>query len=688
MRYQTTRLLIGLSALLLGAHSVSGQDKQPRRPINLDDLAKMVRVSDPQLAPDERSIVIVVSRPNYDKSRHDAELVLVDVSSRKQRVLTRDRQGVSQPRWSPSGDRLAFLAMHGADKKAKPQIFVMPMNGGDAQRITDAPEGVTHFAWKPDGKDVAYAAHDERPNKKAYEKGEDAFEIDEGSFLDTSTPTPIHLWLVPSDGGKAKRLTSGKWSLHMMPPPGPPASPLSWSPDGSKLLFVKQDRPQWSFSDRTAIQVLDVASGKIRGLTGRKSLESTPSFSPDGTQVAYWYWRDGLMFSQSEIWVAPSAGGEGKCVTRELDRCLYLSAWVPKQAERLLGGTKDGALIVGGNNRTHTSLYMQPLKSRTLVINLGSVEPSWSFHVDAQIGKRGGIALSGSESSRPTELYYLGANAEVARLTDFHRDFADINLGKVESITWQGPDDFDENGILIYPPGFNAKDKKKHPLVLLIHGGPMAASTEAFSLWGQLIAARGYVVFQPNYRGSDNMGYEFQKAVFNDAGAGPGRDVMAGLEEVKKRGFIDDSRIAVSGWSYGGYMTTWLIGNYPGVWKTAIAGAAVTDWFDSYNLSDLRVYEDYVFGGSPWRDKEKAFREQSPITYAKKIKTPTLIVATTGDARVPITQSYRLYHALRDNGVPVRFVAYPVSGHFPGDPVRFRDLMRRWTGWLDEHLRK
>lgn len=673
MKMITKFVCVGL--IVLAASQVDGQEKKARRPINLDDLAKIVRVSDPQLSPDEQSIVVVVSRPNYDKNRHDAELVLVDVSSRKQRVLTRDRLGVTQPRWSPSGDRLAFLAMHGADKKARPQVFVMPMNGGDAQRITDAPEGIAHFAWKPDGKEIAYAAADERPNKKAIEKGDDAFEIVEGSFLDTSTPTSVHLWLISSEGGKAKRLTSGSWSLHMQPPPGPPASPLSWSPDGGKLLFVKQEKPQTSFTDRTTVQVLDVTSGKIRGLTGRKSLESSPAFSPDGTQVAYWYWRDGLMFSQSEIWVAPSEGGEGKCVTRELDRCLYLSAW-----------SFDGkALIVGGNDGTRTSLWAQFLEGPANHIGLGRVQPSWGFHVDANVGKKGSIALTGSEFNRPTELYFHGIEG-VKRLTEFNKETTDRALGEVEIVKWQGPDDFEQNGILIYPPGFRAKEKKKYPLVLLIHGGPMAASTEAFSLWGQMITARGYVVFQPNYRGSDNMGYKYQKAVFNDAGAGPGRDVMAGLEEVKKRGFVDESRIAVTGWSYGGYMTTWLAGNYPNVWKTAIAGAAVTDWFDSYNLSDLRVYENYVFGGSPWLTKEKAYREQSPITYAKKIKTPTLIVATTGDARVPITQSYRLYHALRDNGVPVRFVGYPVSGHFPGDPVRFRDLMRRWTDWLDQHL--
>jgi dipeptidyl aminopeptidase/acylaminoacyl peptidase len=152
---------------------------------------------------------------------------------------------------------------------------------------------------------------------------------------------------------------------------------------------------------------------------------------------------------------------------------------------------------------------------------------------------------------------------------------------------------------------------------------------------------------------------------------------------------VDEKRIAATGWSYGGYMTSWLIGNYPEVWKTAIAGAAVTDWNDQYNLSDGNVLNRYTFGGSPWKggEYEKLFREQSPIAFASKIRTPTLIVSTTGDARVPVTQSYKLYRALKDNDVPVKFVAYPVPGHFPGDPVRQRDLMKRWVAWLDENMK-
>ncbi len=199
----------------------------------------------------------------------------------------------------------------------------------------------------------------------------------------------------------------------------------------------------------------------------------------------------------------------------------------------------------------------------------------------------------------------------------------------------------------------------------------------------QLMAARDWVIFSPNYRGSDNLGADYQRAVIDDAGDGPGRDAMAGVEAVKARGFVDDRRVAVSGWSYGGYMTTWLIGHYDG-WTAAVAGAAVTDYIDSYALSDVNVVFGYGFAGSPYLDDNaEGWRLQSPITYAENMRTPTLILSNTGDARVPITESYKLYHALKDNGVPVEFIAYPLPGHFPADPVHRRDVYRRWMEGID-----
>ena len=209
-----------------------------------------------------------------------------------------------------------------------------------------------------------------------------------------------------------------------------------------------------------------------------------------------------------------------------------------------------------------------------------------------------------------------------------------------------------------------------------------------FSARAQWLASHGWVVFQPNYRGSDNLGNDYQAAIWNDAGAGPGRDVMSGVDLLIQRGIADPSRMAVSGWSYGGYMTTWLLGNYPDRWRAGIAGASVTDHIDQYVLSDIHSSVATYYGGSPFTDPKRlqAYREQAPITYATSIKAPTLVLCDTGDQRVPISESFILYHVLRDNGVKTKFIAYPVAGHHPSDPVHRRDRERRWAAWLQEHL--
>lgn len=666
------RVCSSLFLLSLTAALAHGQAKR----LELDDLGKLVGVGEPQLAPDGRSVVIVVSRPNYDKNRYDRELVLVDVNTGKRRVLTHGHRAIGQPRWSPNGDRLAFLAAGGEGNAVKHQVYVLPMNGGEALCVTDAPNGVQHYAWKPDGSALAYATADDPPNKKEIEKGNDAFEIGNNDFLADKAPTPVHVWLVSSEGGTAKRLTSGPSGLTTVPPPGQPASPLAWSPDGASLLVVLQAKPHDGDNDQTTVQVLDVATGKLRRLTDRAALESVPGFSPDGSQVAYWYPKDGDPNSIIEVWVAPAAGGKGTCLTGPLDRCLFHSVWMP-----------DGkALLVGGHDGPHATFWLYPLSGTPRRLELGRVCATWSYQMDAHVGRTGAIVLTGSEPNSPTELYYLDSPAgQPRKLTDFNAEIAGRALGKVETVTWKTHDNFTADGIVTYPPDFESS--KKYPLVLVIHGGPQSASVERFNSLPQLFAAKGYVVFEPNYRGSDHLGQAYQHAIVKDWGVGPGKDVRAGLDMLEQRGFVDEKRIAVTGWSYGGYMTSWLIGHYHD-WKVAMAGAAVTDWVDMYNLGDGNVQLRYSFEGNPWKgDAVKLYREQSPITYARDIRTPTLILSTTGDARVPITQSYQLYHALKANGVPVQFVAYPVPGHFPSDPVRQKDVFRRWIGWVDEHMK-
>lgn len=663
--------------ILISVFAIAGLAQQPRR-MQLDDLGRIVRVSDPQIAPDGKSIVIVVARANYDENRYDAELVLVDIATGNRRTLTRERRSASHPRFSPSGDRLAFLSNVAAVTGQPPrqQIFVMPMGGGDATRITSAAKGVQQFAWSPDGRTIAYATEDEAEKKTGPERFNDSFEVGNDDFLIQSQALPTHAWLVPADGGEPRRLTSGSWSLPINHPPGAPASPLAWSPDGKSIVVIRLATPHSGDAREATVQVVEVAAGRMRPLTGRDSLEAQPTYSPAGSHIAYWQPRDGDFGNVNEIHVAPSTGGAGKSITRLIDRHMARSIWMP-----------DGmSLLVGANDDTRVSLWLQPLEGPARKLDLGKLSPSSSFWVDVAVGKDGAIAFTATNPSRPSELYYMSSPAtSPKRLTNLNAEVAGFALGRTEVISWQS-DSFTHNGIVTYPPDFT--NNQKYPLVLVIHGGPTAASLETFAANAQLMAAKGWVVFQPNYRGSDQIGNVYQRAIVNDSGAGPGRDVMAGIEALKQRGFVDATRIAVSGWSYGGYMTSWLVGNYQG-WRVAVAGAAVTDWMDQYNLGDANVRRGAAFGGSPWTDPKRmqAYIEQSPITYASKIRTPTLVMTNTQDYRVTPTQSFKLYHALKDNGVPTKFIAYPIYGHNAPDPVRQRDVQRRWIEWIEQYFR-
>ena len=318
-----------LLALLLAAATAAAQEHR----IQLEDLTRIVTVSDPQISPDGKSIICAVSRQSFEENRSDRELVLVDVATGAQRVLTFGRKGVGSPRWSPTGDRLAFLAVvpYTKDQGQKgdttkredsPQVFVMSMSGGDARKVTNAPNGVEQLAWRPNGKDIAYATSDDPPNQKEIDKHNDSFEVGDNDYLANAATTSSHVWLVSARGENAKRLSSGSWSLAK-------EAPLSWAPDGESLTFTRQEYPHYGDSYLTTVQILNVETGEIRKLTSHEKLESFGLFSPDGSQLAYWYPRDGDVNNVNEIFVTSAAAGDGIDLTRDIDRNLQRAIWMP-----------------------------------------------------------------------------------------------------------------------------------------------------------------------------------------------------------------------------------------------------------------------------------------------------------------------------------------------------------------------
>jgi len=554
----------------------------------------------------------------------------------------------------------------------------LSISGGEARKLTNSPTGVQQFSWKPDGTAIAFVQEDELVGKKELEKGYDAFEVKRHNMFSKGNPVSSHIWLILSDGGEAKRLTSGSWSVSVE------GSPLSWSPDGKQLAFQANESPHFGELVFT-VKILDITDGNLKRITaaqiknGIMHRERKPAFSPDGKQIAYLFHQENVAYG-SDVYIASASGGTGDNLTGKLDRMFFRYEWSPDSK----------AVLIAADDYNKVSLWLQPLQGAVKKIKLNNLCISGRYWYHFNIGRNNSIAFVASSPQTPEELYYLsGADATPVQLTKFNEHTNEIRFGKQETFNWKS-DGFNPNGILTYPPDFDPA--KKYPLVLEIHGGPRSASNEWFLASVQLKAASGYIVFQPNFRGSDNMGFKFSEAINGDMCVGPGNDIMRGIAELKKRSYIDTAKIAVTGWSYGGVMTTWLTGNYQG-WKCAVAGAATVNFLDEYAQSEIGSTDKFELGGgkSPYSVTDKSTKQnwlkQSPVTYAENVRTPTLLLSNAGDVIVPVSQPYNYFRILQDIGTESKFIVFPIGGHIPTDPIRNKEMHRFILEWLDKYLR-
>jgi dipeptidyl aminopeptidase/acylaminoacyl peptidase len=645
------------------------------RAFQLGDLQKIVSLGDPQISPDGKKIAVMVSTPDWKSDQARKKIDLVNVADGSRRALVGNRKGLSSPRWSPDGARLAFLAKD--PRSGKTQIFVMPASGGPARRVTDNRQGVDDYAWSPDGNSIAFIAQDPPPNAEALKAHNKVFRVTHGHFLLDKEVAPWQLWVAPASGGRARQLTRGTASLGT--DHGGATTPL-WSSNGKYIAFTEFPDVHWASSVHSVIAEVDVASGDRHVLVSAQGAGDV-AFAPVDGAYAFSRARGGDRNNGDAVYA--SVDGATYDATAALARHISNYLWMP-----------DGrTLVLAGALGTHTALWKQPLSGKATLLDLGDVEANNGLGVTTSsnttsmsVSGTGAIAFIGATANHPGELYVLDSiDARPRRLTNVNAFTDDLDLGRTESIEWEGPGGFREDGVLVYPVGY--EQGRKYPLVLLIHGGPMISSNAAFQQLAQLLAASGFLVFQPNYRGSTNLGDAYQHAIYRDTGDGPGKDVMAGLAAVEKLGIVDESRIGVSGWSYGGFMTAWLTSHYD-VWKAAVAGAPLTDWLMDYSISYYQEGGAHFFGSSPWTSEGwNIWRAQSPITYVRSVKAPTLVMGNVMDSNVPLVNAQEWYHGLRDNGVPVEFYAYPDSSHLPHDIVQVSDVYRRWVGWMEKYLR-
>jgi dipeptidyl aminopeptidase/acylaminoacyl peptidase len=630
--------------------------------LTLADLRKAVGVGQPQISPDGTRVVVEIGRRDFDKDRMNNDLVLIDVRTREQHKLLRDVR-LSDYKWSPNGRSLAYTAVPGSGDDKSPQLFVLPMGGGEPLQLTHEKNGVNDFVWRPDSKMLAYSAEPEAANQTALDHGENAFNVTEEAWTEQS-PTATHeLFEISASGGKSRRIGDGSVKT---------AGGFTYATDGQSLFVTRL--PADAYPNQylaSEIVNLRVSDGHVTPLPQLSKTQADPIRSFDGTHLAYDFTNPhGSM--QAEVAVASANGADPKWVSQSLDRNVTAFEFMP-----------GNSLVVAASDHTQRRLFYL-INGTHVNVPIGDLQVGGS----PSVARDGTIAFIASRENRPGELYVLRPHVSAPQqLTDENAWLANYTIPTSRTINWKTSDGLDADGVLIYPPNWHAGSPKA-PLVLFIHGGPTAQSLTSFSGFAYVLASHGWFVFEPNYRGSDGLGLKFARTTVPHITSVPGDDIERGLDAVLKLGIVDPSRMAVSGWSEGGLMTSWLI-THDTRWKAAVSGAAVNDWIQYGAMTDAKSFTPQFIGSNPWDNPSllSLYNAESPLTYADRVKTPTLILSDAGDYRVPTPLAYEFYHAVRATGTPVKFVIWPVNGHFPSDIVRGEDVYRQWEDWLVTYLK-
>jgi dipeptidyl aminopeptidase/acylaminoacyl peptidase len=665
-------------AILLSIPAVSAQDG--RRPPTLDDMAKFRSVGSPAISPDGAWVVYTVRTTDVEKDRRNTDLYMTSWDgSRTVRLTHTAKAKENTPRWSPDGRYLAFLSDRDNEKETT-QIWLLDRSGGEAERLTDFPGDVEDYAWAPDGRRLAVVASDPEPEA---ESKKDAKDDDE-----EKTPKPIvinryyfkedtigyltdqrqHLYLFDLAARKAEILTPGAYDEHLP----------SWSPDGTRIAFVTKRGTDPDRHENYDIYVIEARAGAAaRQLTTEPSsdcapeFDSPPAWSPDGRQIAYpqagppeLYW-----YSAYPLSVIPSEGGTARPLVKGLDRSMTKPRW-----------SADGkAITFLLEDDRSVQLARVPAAG-------GEVErltPRGRTVSEYDLGPGGKIAVLQSTGTDPEEVHTLEAGGTTRPLSRQNDALlAGLRLAAYEEISVKSKDGTTVNGFLVKPAGYKAGTKV--PTILDIHGGPTAQFQHEFMFDWQYYAARGYAVIGMNPRGSTGRGTDYCKALFADWGGKAIPDVLAGVDWAVAQGIADPQKLAIGGWSYGSILTNFVIAADTR-FKAAVSGAGISNALTGYG-TDQYIREYDIELGPPWKNLDNYLKNSAPFLHADKIVTPTLFMCGQEDWNVPLINSEQMYQALRSLGRDTQLVIYPGESHGFTTPSNQRDVLERWVGWIDSRL--
>lgn len=662
-----------------------------KRPLTPEDLWAMERVGEPSVSPDGRWVVFTLTRYSVAENKGDSDLWLVPADgSAPPRRITWNPGSDGSPVWSPDGKRLAFVSKRG---DGEPQLYILPVEGGEAEPVTKLPVGVQSPKWFPDGKRLGFLAAtwpDVNDDWTAVEKRAKELKDDktQAKIADSrilriwdqyrTDGRFFHVFAVDLDSRKVSDLTPGldRW-MDLMSPDG------SWdlAPDGKEIVVSvnSTDAPYKTLNyDLWSWVVGDGGDGKPaapRNLTAANPADDiAPVYSPDGRFIAFGRnHRPEVDPDFSHLALLDRKTGEVRELAPDWDN--FATGWAFTPDSR--------TLVFHAADRGRVHLYSLPVEGGTpLLLIRGGVTGG----VDAgRSGNGTRLVFQRQSITSPTELFAVDLpGVEPKALTSFNTArMAEIDLPEVEDATFEGANGDPVHMLLVFPPGFDRS--RKWPLVQLIHGGPFGAFQNDFGYrWNAAVwAARGYVVAMVNFHGSTGYGQAFAESILGNHAELPFTDVMKATDWLIAHGYIDDKRMAAAGGSYGGYLTDWILG-HTDRFAALITHAGVYDLMAQF-ASDLTFGRPANYGAAPWTDPAQVDRF-SPSHFAPNFKTPTLITHGEKDYRVPVSQGINLYGVLQGKGIPTRIVLFPDENHWITKPQASLLWWKETLGWLDRWI--
>lgn len=650
-------LLVVLALFLLG----SGASAQSKRAMTPEDVVALNRASDAQISPDARRAAFVVNSWDRENDRFNSDVWLVDEMRQVVRLTSHPKRDDS-PRWSPDARRLAFLSERGSDATPNAQIYLLNPMGGEPVQLTSHKTAIQSFEWSPDGRSIAFIA--EEPREKL--KTKPPVVVDEDYRF-------AQLWIVDVTSQQIRQLTRG--SRHVVA--------FNWSPDGSQIVFTARATPKLMDNHTTEVFVTPAVlqnapydTAQARQITKGGGAENQPRFSPDGRWISYLAHADGDTTAGPErIHIVAVAGGEPRVLAKNFDGYISSYRWV-FDSQRVI------FLAAMGVNAHLYTMHIGDAAPTAMTRNDG-VTTGFSMTADGM-----NIAYVHESPRMPTEVALLNArNMIPILLTRLNPQIESLTLGQVEPVKWNSNDGTEIEGLLVFPVGYQTG--KRYPMLTYIHGGPEGAYTKTFnatwSAFPQVYAGAGYAVFMPNFRGSSNYGAKFAQSNAKLVGKVDYEDILSGVDHLIKTGIADGNRLAIAGWSYGGYMSGWIIG-HTNRFKCAAYGAGLSNAVSYWGTADITHQRERLHGGVPW-EARRMFEEQSPLNYLTNVKTPALIFHGEKDERVPLGQSLETYRTLKRLGVTTQLVVYPDQGHGLVVPSYQLDKMRREFEWVEKYLK-